>query len=335
MPLTTRSHADMQFLVIGLGSMGQRRIRCLKTLGFDEITAFDLRHDRRDQARTRYDVETIERIADVPFDKIGAVIIATPPDKHNEFIKRAIDEGKPAFVEASVILQGLPELNDLAKENGVLIAPSCTMMFHPALKRIKAIVRSEQYGKVTDFCYYSGQYLPDWHPWENIRDFYVSKKETGGCREIVPFELTWIVDLLGFPTAVNGFYGKTFDFGVDIDDTYVFSMSFGSAYGSIMVDVVSRYAFRNLILNMEEAHLTWRWDEHLIRVYEPTNHRWIDYDLPKGAAEEGYNKNINEDPYIDEISSFIDALCGKSTFPNSLDDDIKVLSLLNKFEGEN
>ena len=293
-----------------------------------------MRDERRDQARKRYHVETVERIADVPFDKIGAMIIATPPDKHNQYIKLAIDQGKPAFVEASVILQGLPELNDLAKDNGVLIAPSCTMMFHPALKRIKAIVRSQQYGKVTSFCYYSGQYLPDWHPWENIRDFYVSKKETGGCREIVPFELTWIVDLLGFPTAVTGFYGKTFDFGVDIDDTYVFSMSFGNAYGSIMVDVVSRYALRNLILNMEEAHITWRWDENFIRVYEPANNRWIDCDLPKGVAEQGYSKNINEDMYIDETNSFIDALWGKSTFPNSVDDDIKVLSLLHKFEGK-
>jgi len=47
----------------------------LKTLGFDEIAGFDLRDDRRDQARKRYHVETAERIADVPFDKIGAVII--------------------------------------------------------------------------------------------------------------------------------------------------------------------------------------------------------------------------------------------------------------------
>lgn len=322
----------MHFLVIGLGSMGQRRIRCLKTLGFDDIVGFDKRGDRREQIRKRYRIETVEHIEDAAFEKIDAVIVSTPPDKHNEYIKLAINQGRPSFVEASVILSGLPELNNLAKDNNVLVAPSCTMLFHPAIKKIKELVRTQKYGKVTSFSYYSGQYLPDWHPWEDIRDFYVSRKETGGCREIVPFELTWIVDLLGCPTAISGFYGKTFDFGVDIDDTYVFSMAFRDTYGNVIIDVVSRYALRNLILNFEKAHVSWRWDEHVMRVYEPENSRWVDYELPQGAAEAGYDRSINENMYVDETNSFINALVGKSAFPNSLDKDIKVLSLLYQFE---
>jgi predicted dehydrogenase len=241
-----------------LDSLGQRRIRCLRSLRFTEITGFDLREDRRDNARKRYQIETVERIADIQFEKIGAIIISTPPDKHNAYIRLAIDKGKPAFVEASMILHGLHELNQLAKDNNVFVAPSCTMKFHPAIEKIKEILQSEQYGKVKDFCYYSGKYLPDWHPWEDIRQFFVSKKETGGCREIVPLELTWIVDLFGFPTAINGFYGKTTDFGVDIDDTYVLSLNFGDVYGNVTVDVVSRCGLRHLILNMERGHMTWR-----------------------------------------------------------------------------
>ena len=34
----------MKFLIVGLGSMGKRRIRCLKALGFEShITGFDKR----------------------------------------------------------------------------------------------------------------------------------------------------------------------------------------------------------------------------------------------------------------------------------------------------
>ena len=40
------------------------------------------------------------------------------------------------------------------------------------------------------FVYHSGQYLPDWHPWESYKDFYVSNPATGARREIVPFELS-------------------------------------------------------------------------------------------------------------------------------------------------
>ena len=169
----------MNILVVGLGSMGKRRIRCLKRLGFENVIAYDLRKDRREEAKEKYGVRVIGNLDKGVFDKIDALIVSTPPDKHNQYIRLAIENRKAAFVEASVILEGLAELNSLAKKQHVLIAPSCTVRFHPAIKDIRNIVASRQYGKVTNFSYHSGQYLPDWHPWENIRDFYASKKETG------------------------------------------------------------------------------------------------------------------------------------------------------------
>lgn len=36
----------MRFLVVGLGSMGKRRIRNLQELGFNKIVGFDIRKDR-------------------------------------------------------------------------------------------------------------------------------------------------------------------------------------------------------------------------------------------------------------------------------------------------
>jgi predicted dehydrogenase len=322
----------MKVMIVGLGSMGKRRIRCLKSLGYDSITGYDLREDKRNEAERKYGVKTIANLDDNLLRRSHAVIIATPPDKHNEYIRLAIENKKPVFVEASVILEGLAELNSLAKKQHILIAPSCTMRFHPAINDIRNIVASRQYGKVTNFSYHSGQYLPDWHPWENVEDFYAGRKETGGCREIVPFELTWIVDVMGMPKKVGGFFGKTMDVGADIDDTYVISMDFGNSYGDMTVDVVSRYATRSLILNMEYGQILWRWDENIVKLYDAVNQRWIYYRSPEGQTAEGYNKNITEDMYVEEIKSFIEAVSGKGKFPNSLDEDIKVLGLLQKIE---
>jgi len=322
----------MKFLIVGLGSMGKRRIRCLKKLSYEDIVGYDLREDRRRETEARYNVKTIGNLNDIVIGEITAIIVSTPPDKHNQYIGLAIENKRPAFVEASVILEGLDELNNLARKQNIFVAPSCTMKFHPAIRDIKNIVSSGQYGKVTSFNYASGQYLPDWHPWEKVSDFYVGKKETGGCREIVPFELTWIVDVVGFPQSVVGFYGKTMDIGVDIDDTYVFSMDFGDSYGSMTVDVVSRYATRSLILNMEHGQILWRWDKNIVKLYDAVSQKWIYYRSPEGQAVEGYNKNIIEGMYVEEIKSFIEAVDGKGKFPNSLDEDIKVLSLLQKIE---
>jgi len=324
----------MKFLIIGLGSMGKRRIRCLKSLGYESIVSYDLREDRKNEVMGKYEVDVIRNIDSATLNKIDAIIISTPPDKHNEYIRLAIENKKPTFVEASVILEELEELNNLAKKLGVFIAPSCTMKFHPAIRDIKNIVISRQYGKVTNFTYHSGQYLPDWHPWENVQDFYVGRKETGGCREIVPFELTWIVDIMGFPTKFTGFYGKTMDVGADIEDTYVISLDFGGAYVNLTVDITSRYATRSLLMNMERGQILWRWDDNVIKLYDAINQKWFHYDYPEGQTVEGYNKNIIEDMYTEEIKSFINAVEGKSTFPNSLDEDIQVLKLLYRLEGK-
>ncbi len=312
--------------------MGKRRVRNLQQLKMSEILGFDLREDRKKEAEERYNIGTIGCLKDLNSNAINAVIISTPPDKHNEYIKLAIENRKPVFVEASVILEGLEELNNLAKEKNVLIVPSCTMKFHPAIKKIKNIVKSGEYGKITNFSYHFGQYLPDWHPWESVRDFYVSKKETGGCREMVSFELTWIVDVIGFPKNITGFYGKTMDVGANIDDTYVISMDFENAYGNITVDVVSRYATRSLILNMEQGQILWRWDENFIKLYDAFSKKWGNYYFQKGQAAQGYNKNIIEDMYIEEMQSFINAVKGEARFPHFLDEDIKVLKLLYKIE---
>lgn len=325
----------MRFLIAGLGSMGKRRIRCLKNLGYEDIVGFDLKEGRRKEAEEKYGIKTIADIKNLNFNEINALIISTPPDRHNEYIKLAIDKKKPAFVEASVVLKGLEELNKLAKKEKVLIAPSCTMEFHPAIKDIRKIVKSGDYGKVTNFSYHCGQYLPDWHPWESIKEFYVSKKETGGGREIVPFELTWIVNVAGFPKKIIGFNGKTMDIGADIDDTYVISMDFGNSYGNMTIDVVSRYATRSLILNMEFGQIVWRWDENVVKLFDAINQRWIYYNYPAGQTVEGYNINISDNMYIDEIKSFIDTISGKGKFPNSLDEDIKILKLLHAAEGNN
>jgi predicted dehydrogenase len=324
----------MKFLIIGLGSMGKRRIRNLKSLNAEKIIGFDLREERRKEVEKNYGIKTIKNLKDFDFNNVDAIIISTPPDKHNQYIKLAINKRKPAFVEASVILEGLEELNKLAKKKKVLIAPSCTLRFHPAIKIIENIVKSKKYGKVTNFSYHSGQYLPDWHPWEKVTNFYVGKKETGGAREIVPFELSWIVDIIGFPKKIIGFYGKTIDVGADIDDTYAISMDFGDVFGNTIVDVVSRYATRSLILNVERGQILWRWDEDFIKLYDASTKKWENYYFKKGQAAEGYNKDIMEDIYIEEMKTFIDAVEGSVKFPNSLDDDIKVLKLLNKIEGK-
>jgi predicted dehydrogenase len=323
----------MKFLVVGLGSMGKRRIRCLQTLGHTDISGVDLREDRREEAERLYSVRTFSRADAKSIAANDVVIVSTPPNHHLEYLKPAVEAGKHVFVEASVVAAGLSELDALARKKGVIVAPSCTLRFHPAVKQVATLVANGALGKVANFSYHSGQYLPDWHPWEKVADFYVSNPETGGAREIVPFELTWLTEVFGWPTSVSGARASTMDVGAAIDDTYVLTLRYPRTLGVLIVDVVARAAIRRLLVNMERGQITWDWSDNAVCVYQSDTGKWAAHKLPEPKAAAGYNKNIAEQMYVDEIASFVGAISGGDAFPNTLADDIRVLNLLYQAEG--
>ena len=324
----------MKALVIGLGSMGRRRVRCLRQLGVEQVEGFDTRADRRAAAAQEYGIPVRERLAAEDLRAFDAVVISTPPDQHHTALAWALDAGKPAFVEASVIRDPLPALDARARAQGVVVAPSCTLRFHSAIREITQIVHSGRYGKVCNFSYHCGQYLPDWHPWEKVSDYYVSNPLTGGAREIVPFELTWMVDAFGWPREVQGTRMRTADVGAPIDDTYAALLRFDGFVGTLVVDVVARQAVRKLTLNFERASLSWDWDSGVVRVWEAEPGRQVELHQPKSVAHAGYHQNIGEAMYVAEVASFLAAAQGRGRFPHTLQDDIRVLSLLEEIEGK-
>ena len=322
-----------KFLVIGLGSMGKRRVRCLQALGVssENIYGMDRREDRCIEARDKYGINIVHNENEMNFSETEAIIVSLPPDKHFEGVKTAFKYRKPVFIEASVVLEDVKKIKENNRDD-IFIAPSCTFIFHPVIKKIKDIIASGEYGKVSNFSYHSGQYLPDWHPWENVNEFYVSNRVTGGAREIVPYELTWIVDILGVPNEIKGYFRKTANIGCDIEDSYVCSLNYGDMVGSLLVDVVGRNAIRNLVINFEYAQLQWRSDRDQLEVYTSANAEWKHIDLGEMIHEDGYNKTINERMYIEEIDSFLNGIEDSNYYPNTIEKDIQVLKLLEQIE---
>ena len=212
----------MKFLVIGLGSMGKRRVRNLIALGHkDTVAGFDLREDRRVEAE-KYGITVYEDFESALIEhKPDAFLISTPPNLHMHYADIAVKNDISCFIEASVVdADKILELSNVIKDKKIVMAPSCTMRFYPAPMKIKELIEQMKIGKVLNYNYQTGQYLPDWHPWENIGEFYVSNPDTGGCREIVPFELTWLNAIFGDCTPLACARRKLTDMPADIDDIY-------------------------------------------------------------------------------------------------------------------
>lgn len=326
---------NIAILVIGLGSMGKRRIRNLIALGHKAIYGFDVNSARCAEVAEKYGIETFESFEEaVNFTKANTFIISVPPDLHHIYMKYAAERNISSFVEASVVDYGFDEIIKSASKHGTLIAPSSTLYFHPAIRKIKEIIESESLGTISNILYHSGQYLPDWHPYEPVANYYVSEKKTGGAREIVAFELSWITAIFGFPTMAAGMYKKTINIegAENIDDTYNALLDFGGFLLTMTVDVVSRAATRRLTINGDKKQLYWNWDDNLIKIFDPLQDLWETHPYETLAAEAGYNKNITEQMYMDEIECFLNASRRQSTFINSLENDHKILKLLYAIE---
>jgi predicted dehydrogenase len=99
----------------------------------------------------------------------------------------------------------------------------------------------------------------------------------------------------------------------------------------LQVDVVSRVADRSCKIFGEEGVIFWNWGEN-VKVYEAKNKNWDEYPEKTGTSVEGYSEKIKEEPYIEEMNSFIMATKREQKYPYTLEEDRVVLRLLNAAE---
>jgi predicted dehydrogenase len=326
----------MRFLVVGLGSMGKRRVRNLQALGHTTLAGFDPRADRREDASSLYGIEIFDVFDEaLAFFKPDALVISTDPKLHMDYAITAVKQGLHCFIEASVVEgERIAQLCKLLEGTKLVMVPSCTMRYYPGPIAIRDVIGSGRIGMPLNLNYLTGQYLPDWHPWEHIRDFYVSRRETGGAREIVPFELTWINEIFGEPKPLACVKDKVTDMDADIDDIYHCLLRYpGGMLANVTVEVISRpKAIREMNILGSTGRLVFSADENCVRYIAVGEEDWTRIDLGSGTIEKGY---INpEEPYISEMADFVNAIkaSNRNLFPNTLESDIRVLALLNKLE---
>ena len=306
----------MKFLQIGLGSMGKRRIRCLRALGIREIVAVDARADRRTEAESVYGVNTLadfEEALCIP--GVEAVLVSTPPNAHYTFVKKALEAGKHTFCEANIVTEGAQEIMELSANVGKIAAPSATMRFHPLYRKLKSLVAEDEVlGKPLLLTFHLGNFILDWHPWEGL-NFYAGKKATGACREMVPFEFEWMQWIFGAVESVHCTYARQLNLPTDIDDSYAIVAKFESGLlATILVDVVARYPIRDGRLLSQRGNIHWSFDSALLRHYDAETQVWREFK----AAAGGYNI---EEMYVAEIETWLKACRGEVPWTHSYRDD--------------
>lgn len=320
--------SELKFLQVGLGSMGKRRIRNLlyNKIPADSIVGFDLKPARRKEVEEKYGIRTYADFKKAFNEfKPTALIISTPPDKHSAYYLFAAKHKKHFFVEATTLTDGYNQLKRLV-DGSFVAAPSCTWRYLPAIKKIKALVQSGTIGSILTFQYHMGQYLPDWHPWEDYRQVYFAKKATGACREMFPFELIWLNEIIGSSVKkVAGLVRKLSNLDMSAEDLYAGVLEYkNKVVGLMNIDVLARTALRTLRLVGTKGVLDWDWLNYEIKVFSVDTKKWKTISLRAGGAEKNYV--TTEDMYREELGYFIDAILGKCLYPYTFAEDEQILN---------
>jgi len=306
-----REH-ELRFLIVGCGSMGKRRARCLRQLGYANVAAVDVREDRRQEIVTQSEVDTHAGFDEALAAGADFALVCLPPHLHADYLMRCIDAGVPAFCEAPLALT-LAEADaviEAAEAKGVVLAPSCTYLHKDIHQTIKEYVHEERLGRPLAAVSYVGQHVADWHPYEDYRDFYASKRSQGGMGlDMLPHDLHLFTDFFGEVRALNAMARRrATDIEADPDsfDAYdaVFDMEAGVTL-TLHQDMFQRPWGCYRKIAFERGAIEWDWQS--LRVCEYTGPQFGEAskwrDVPHGEDFEAM--------YVDEIAHVLSTLDGR------------------------
>lgn len=317
-------------LVIGSGSIGIRHIRSLLKIGC-ELAAYrtkkgsisDLPPDINNKILIFYDED--EAFAWAP----EFIIVSNPTNLHIKYLLKAIDHNIDVLIEKP-IATSLDEIenayeNISNRKNRVVVGYN--LRFHPLVDRIKDIISSKKYGNVLKADLYAGHYLPYWHPYEDYRTSFASRKELGGG---VLRTLSHEIDLgrywFGNYRELFSKVMKISNLEIDVDDyTFISAKMDNGLILNISLDYLSPVPERNGAILFENGLL--RYDFNNLDI------RFIEYD--KGTEWQTIEKLCDYDynhQYESQLKHFLD---GNSTKICSLEEGIEILRIITKCEESN
>lgn len=332
----------MRFVVVGLGSMGKRRIRFLKEYikgievpqGSDtwEICGVDDREDRRQEAEHLLGIVTEKTLEEaIHYFKPDAALVCTAPLSHAGIISKCLSAKLHVFSEINLVSDGYTQNLYLAEEKGAILFLSSTPMYRREMQYIKNWVQARDY-KVS-YRYQVGQYLPEWHPWENYKDFFVKDKRTNGCRELFAIELPWMVDAFGNIYDYHSQHDKLTSLQLEYDDTYQVTLKHSTGMlGCMMVDVVTPHAGRRLEIFGEDAYLVWEGTPDTLQVMDETKQLKQISLYEDVQHQAGYERFVIEDAYYEEIKEFIMCIENNRFSRYTFSQDEKILKVIDGIE---
>ena len=324
----------MKFLIAGLGSIGRRHFRNLIALGEKEIVLLRTRKGTLpDDELEGYPVETDLQEA-LKKHQPDAVIVANPTSMHLEVAIPAAEAGCHILLEKPVShsLERLDVLQQTAEKSGSKILVGFQFRYHPTLNKARELIQSNTLGRILTVHAYWGEYLPQWHPWEDYRQSYAARADLGGGVIVtLTHPLDYLRYLLGEVESLYSFNGHISPLEIDVEDVAEIGLKFtNGAVGGVHVNYFQRPPVHRL--EIVGTNGTLRWDNvdgilHFLKM--PDSFGSFSDQPPAPVVEsfsppEGFERN---QLFVAQTRHFIEVVRGESEPVCRLEDGVMALRL--------
>lgn len=293
-----------RILIAGLGSIGLRHLNNLLQLGEKDIL---LLRTRNEPVKEAPDLPVFTNLQDALNQKPDAVIVSNPTSHHMEVAVQAAKAGCHLFLEKplSHTWENVNELLAAAKEKGLIGMVGFDMHFDPGLQKVRQLIKDGTIGHITAIQAQVGQYLPDWHPWEDYRKGVSAQVKTGGgvILDLI-HEIDYVTWLMGKAKEVVSMNGHVSSLEIETEDTASILIRFqNNAIGTINLDYIQRTLSRSCRIIGEGGTITWDLMNQKVSWYLVEDKAWHDFSYA------GFQRN---DRFLAEMKHFLDCLQGKS-----------------------
>ena len=232
----------LKVLVVGLGGVGQRHVRNLRSLLGEDVSIIAYRVRRLAHVVTaslgvkpdsgveeEYKIRVHTRLEDALAERPSIAFICNPSSLHVPVALACARAGCDLFIEKPVAteLAGAALLLAEVQRKELIAVVGYQLRFHPAFRALEQLVRHRRIGSVLAVRVAVGEYLPGWHPYEDYRQMYASRAELGGGVVLSQIhEFDYLYALFGLPRRIFSIGGHLSDLEIDVEDVASSLMEF-------------------------------------------------------------------------------------------------------------
>lgn len=179
-------------LVVGVGSIGERHLRCFQATGRAELTFVEPNETLRATIAERYKVSGFASLAAALANSAASgalpaspsnrpvAVVATPANLHIAIATQLVEAGYHVLIEKplSTNMTGIERLERLAHDRGAVIGVAYVFRCFQGLAFMREAIVNGRFGKPVEIVVTAGQNFPTYRP--AYRDTYYTDHATGG-----------------------------------------------------------------------------------------------------------------------------------------------------------